>query len=93
MQPVLLGRSFAPLQGETGLCTAEIPSNHQTTRPPKDYCGGKDKGIHFSLAGEKRKKIGAEEKVWVSMVTRLFLIQTGAHHSPHSVSERRQTNP
>lgn len=64
-----------------------------TTRPPKDYCGGKDKGIHFSLAGEKRKKIGAEEKVWVSMVTRLFLVQMGAHHSPHSVSERRQTNP
>jgi len=49
MQPVLLGRSFAPLQGETGLCTAEIPSNHQTTMPPKDYGGGKDKGIHLAL--------------------------------------------
>lgn len=46
MQPVLLGRSFAPLQGETGLCTAEMHSNHQTTRPPNDYCGGKDKGMN-----------------------------------------------
>lgn len=31
MQPVLLGRSFAPLQGETGQWTAEMHSNHQTT--------------------------------------------------------------
>lgn len=60
MQPVLLGRSFAPLQGETGLCTAEIHSNHQTTRPPKDYCVWRKRQRHeFHL-------VGAEEKVWVN---------------------------
>lgn len=71
MQPVLLGRSFAPLQGETGLCTAEIPSNHQTTRPSKDYCGGKDKGICFTP--QKKHLIGAGEKVSMNSATRLFL--------------------
>lgn len=48
MQPVLLGRSFAPLQGETGQWTAEMHSNHQTTGPTEDYCEGKDKSVHFT---------------------------------------------
>lgn len=35
MQPVLLGRSFAPLRGETGLCTAEMPSNQKKKKEGK----------------------------------------------------------
>lgn len=49
MQPVLLGRSFAPLQGEMGLRSAEIPSNHQTTGPSKEHCGGKKTKASISL--------------------------------------------
>lgn len=67
-----------------------------TTKPPglpKTTVEEKTKASISLLQGRKEKKIGAEEKVWVSMVTQLFLVQTAAHHSPHSVSERRQTNP
>lgn len=54
MQPVLLGRSFAPLQGETGLCTAEMRSsrpNHPAlpnTSVEGERGGEKTKGMNFS---------------------------------------------
>lgn len=54
MQPVLLGRSFAPLQGETGLCTAEMRSNrpNHPALPNTSVGGGgwvkKTKGMNFS---------------------------------------------
>lgn len=49
MQPVLLGRSFAPLQGETGLCTAATCSSRQKHRASVSLLRrGETKGRNFS---------------------------------------------
>lgn len=48
MQPVLLGRSFAPLQGETGLCTVATCSSRQKHRASVSLLRrGETKGMHF----------------------------------------------
>lgn len=55
-----------------------------TTKPlglPEMTVEGKTKAF-ISLC-RKKSVIGAEEKVWVNSVTRLFLLQWGAYHPPH----------
>lgn len=96
MQPVLLGRSFAPLQGETGLCTAEIPSNHQTTKPPGlqkttvvEREKKKDKRHHFTPA--EKHLIGAERGEGVGELGDPSPIS--ASSSAISISARWRANP
>lgn len=67
MQPVLLGRSFAPLQGETGLCTAEMRSNrpNHPALPNTSVEGGKKDKRHefFLLLGSSSVP---RRRVWVN---------------------------
>jgi len=51
--------ALQPLQGEAGLCTAEVASNHHTTtRPPEDDRGGaKTKAVTPPLQEREKRSI------------------------------------